>query len=57
MAVNTTKDEDVYAAKLEESNTKHPQLYFEAKLYKLLNQDGTDRGIPRVSQLTYRFMP
>ena len=46
--MNTSKEDEVYAAKLEESSAKHPQLYFEAKLYKLLNSDGTDRGIPRV---------
>jgi casein kinase 1 len=50
LAVNKTNEEELYAAKLEEVSTKNPQLFFEAKLYKFLNSEGTgDKGIPRVS--------
>jgi len=34
--------------KLERSDSKHPQLFFEAKLYNYLNSEKDDKGIPRV---------
>jgi casein kinase 1/casein kinase 1 epsilon len=44
----TTKDE--VALKLEPENTKHPQLFYEAKLYQYLHQDesAVENGIPKV---------
>ncbi len=39
----------MYAAKLEDASAKNPQLFFEAKLYKYLNGDGIQKGIPRVA--------
>jgi serine/threonine protein kinase len=47
---------------VEKSDTKHPQIYFEAKLYSYLNNgsDGRDNGIPRVHHVctdsTYNLM-
>lgn len=38
----------MYAAKLEDATAKNPQLFFEAKLYKYLNTEGNQRGIPKV---------
>lgn len=40
----------MYAAKLEDSSAKNPQLFFEAKLYKYLNTEGNQRGIPKVQK-------
>jgi casein kinase 1 len=37
LAVNKNNEEEMYAAKLEDSSAKNPQLFFEAKLYKYLN--------------------
>jgi casein kinase 1 len=34
--------------KLERSDTKHPQLFFEAKLYNYLSSEKEDKGLPRV---------
>jgi len=46
--VNPKTNQEV-AIKFENANTKHPQLFFEAKLYQYLLRDSTsDRGIPRV---------
>lgn len=38
------------AVKLEPVNTKHPQLFYEGKLYQYLLQDASviDKGIPNV---------
>ncbi|CAK57370.1 unnamed protein product (macronuclear) [Paramecium tetraurelia] len=41
-----TKGKEEYAMKLERSDTKHPQLFFEAKLYTYLQ--GSDQRIPRI---------
>jgi len=43
------------AIKLEPVNTKHPQLFYEVKLYQYLLQDETviDKGIPQVKQCNY----
>jgi len=47
-AVNPKTNQEV-AIKFENANTKHPQLFFEAKLYQYLLRDSTsDRGIPRI---------
>ncbi|CAD8112001.1 unnamed protein product [Paramecium sonneborni] len=44
-----TKGKEDYAMKLERSDTKHPQLFFEAKLYSYLQgSDSSDKGIPRI---------
>lgn len=48
LAVNKNNEEEMYAAKLEDATAKNPQLFFEAKLYKYLNTEGNQRGIPRV---------
>lgn len=47
--INVVTNEEV-AVKLEPANTKHPQLFYEAKLYQYLHQDPSivDKGIPRV---------
>eukprot|EP01017_Pseudomicrothorax_dubius_P033808 TRINITY_DN4561_c0_g2_i6.p1 TRINITY_DN4561_c0_g2~~TRINITY_DN4561_c0_g2_i6.p1 ORF type:complete len:364 (-),score=92.94 TRINITY_DN4561_c0_g2_i6:62-1153(-) len=47
--INTVTNEEV-AVKLEPVTTKHPQLFYEAKLYQYLHQDASviDKGIPRV---------
>ncbi|CAD8137730.1 unnamed protein product [Paramecium pentaurelia] len=38
-----------YAMKLERSDNKHPQIFFEAKLYNYLQgQDQYDKGIPKI---------
>lgn len=37
-----------YAVKTEPISTRHPQLIFEAKLYKYLHSDGMLEGIPKV---------
>jgi casein kinase 1 len=42
-----TKEE--FAMKLERSDTKHPQLFFEAKLYHYLNTEKDDKGLPRAA--------
>ena len=46
------KTEEYVAVKLEKTNTRHPQLYYEAKLYKYLDGGGklslTVVGIPQV---------
>ncbi|CAD8110671.1 unnamed protein product [Paramecium primaurelia] len=43
------KGKEEYAMKLERSDTKHPQLFFEAKLYTYLQgSDHSDKGIPRI---------
>ncbi|CAD8101150.1 unnamed protein product [Paramecium primaurelia] len=43
------KGKEEYAMKLERSDTKHPQLFFEAKLYTYLQgSDLSDKGIPRI---------
>ena len=44
-AINQTNKQEV-AIKLELTNTLHPQVYFEAKLYQYLNTD-PDTGIPK----------
>lgn len=44
LALDTIKNEEV-AVKFEQTKTKFPQLYYEAKLYKLF--DGTI-GIPKI---------
>ena len=44
LAIDTTTGDEV-AVKLESSTTKHPQLLYETKLYKILH-DGV--GIPKV---------
>ena len=48
-AINLKTNEEV-AIKLENTNTKHPQLFYEAKLYQYLLHDNTvvDKGIPHV---------
>jgi casein kinase 1/casein kinase 1 epsilon len=47
--INLKTSEEV-AIKLEHTNTKHPQLFYEAKLYQYLLHDNTvvDKGIPHV---------
>jgi len=47
--INLKTNEEV-AIKLEHTNTKHPQLFYEAKLYQYLLNDSTvvDKGIPHV---------
>ncbi|CAK61633.1 unnamed protein product (macronuclear) [Paramecium tetraurelia] len=40
------KGKEEYAMKLERSDTKHPQIFFEAKLYNYLQ--GSDPRIPRI---------
>lgn len=47
--INLKTNEEV-AIKLENTNTKHPQLFYEAKLYQYLLHDNTvvDKGIPHV---------
>ena len=47
--INLKTNEEV-AIKLEHTNTKHPQLFYEAKLYQYLLHDNTvvDKGIPHV---------
>lgn len=47
--VNPKTNQEV-AIKFETTSTKHPQLFFEAKLYQYLLKDSTasERGIPRV---------
>jgi serine/threonine protein kinase len=58
LAVNKNNEEEMYAAKLEDSSAKNPQLFFEAKLYKYLNTEGTQKGIPKViSFCNCRYMP
>jgi len=49
LGVNLKTNEEV-AIKLEHTNTKHPQLFYEAKLYQYLLHDSsvTDKGIPNV---------
>jgi casein kinase 1/casein kinase 1 epsilon len=49
LGVNLKTNEEV-AIKLEHTNTKHPQLFYEAKLYQYLLQDNSvsDKGIPHV---------
>ena len=48
-ALNTKTNEEV-AIKLEPVTTKHPQLFFESKLYSYIHQDPSvqDKGIPKV---------
>eukprot|EP00331_Platyophrya_macrostoma_P033770 CAMPEP_0176436318 /NCGR_PEP_ID=MMETSP0127-20121128/17893_1 /TAXON_ID=938130 /ORGANISM="Platyophrya macrostoma, Strain WH" /LENGTH=363 /DNA_ID=CAMNT_0017819607 /DNA_START=30 /DNA_END=1121 /DNA_ORIENTATION=+ len=48
-AINLKTNEEV-AVKLENTNTKHPQLFYEAKLYQYLLNDTSvvDKGIPHV---------
>jgi len=47
--INLKSNEEV-AIKLENSNTKNPQLFYEAKLYQYLLHDSTivDKGIPHI---------
>ena len=47
--INLKTNEEV-AIKLEHTNTKHPQLFYEAKLYQYLLHDNSvvDKGIPHV---------
>jgi len=47
--INLKTNEEV-AIKLENTNTKHPQLFYEAKLYQYLLHDNSvvDKGIPHV---------
>lgn len=47
---NNLKTNEEVAIKLEHTNTKHPQLFYEAKLYQyLIHGDSVvDRGIPHV---------
>ena len=52
MAENKNNPSEKYAAKLEEANTKFPQLYFEAKMYKYLNSSMNVVGIPKVHAVT-----
>jgi len=49
LGVNLKTNEEV-AIKLEHTNTKHPQLFYEAKLYQYLLHDNSvlDKGIPNV---------
>lgn len=47
--------------KVEKADTKHPQIYFEAKLYNYLNHENNkDVGIPRIyfcgTDNNYNFM-
>ena len=52
LAENKNNPSEKYAAKLEEANTKFPQLYFEAKMYKYLNSSMNVAGIPKVHAVT-----
>ena len=52
LAENKNNPSEKYAAKLEEANTKFPQLYFEAKMYKYLNSSMNVVGIPKVHAVT-----
>lgn len=46
LAINI-KNSDEVAVKCEQVNTKHPQLFYEAKLINFLNNDeALDKGIP-----------
>jgi serine/threonine protein kinase len=56
LAENRSNTTERYAAKLEETATKFPQLYYEAKIYKYLNSFGPAPGIPKVPSLPNRFM-
>lgn len=47
-AINQLDEAEQYAVKAEPISTRHPQLLFEAKLYKYLHNDGNIVGIPRV---------
>ena len=47
-AQSQSDEKECYAIKAECITTKHPQLLFEAKLYKYLHSDGAIIGIPRV---------
>jgi len=49
LGVNLKTNEEV-AIKLEHTNTKHPQLFYEAKLYQYLLHDNSvlDKGIPNI---------
>jgi len=51
--INPKTNQEV-AIKFEDINTKHPQLFYEAKLYQYLlrDNDTTDRGIPKVHYCT-----
>ena len=46
------------AIKLEPVNTKHPQLFYEVKLYQYLLQDETviDKGIPQVKPNLTKYL-
>ena len=48
LAENRSNTSEKYAAKLEETATKFPQLYYEAKIYKYLNSFGPAPGVPKV---------
>ena len=48
LAVNINSPDQFFAVKLEDANTKSPQLFYEHKLYRYLNNDDKDHGIPRV---------
>eukprot|EP01016_Furgasonia_blochmanni_P043935 TRINITY_DN6046_c0_g1_i11.p1 TRINITY_DN6046_c0_g1~~TRINITY_DN6046_c0_g1_i11.p1 ORF type:complete len:493 (-),score=90.65 TRINITY_DN6046_c0_g1_i11:171-1649(-) len=49
LGINIKTNEE-FAVKLEHASTKHPQLFYEAKLYQYLLHDNTvaDKGIPQV---------
>jgi predicted Ser/Thr protein kinase len=49
LALNTQKETEKLAAKLEETSAKHPQLCYEAKLYQLLNKQ-PEKGFPKVQK-------
>jgi len=48
--LSISKTNEEVAIKLENTNTKHPQLFYEAKLYQYLLHDNSvvDKGIPHV---------
>jgi serine/threonine protein kinase len=52
LAENKNNPNEKYAAKLEETNTKFPQLFFEAKMYKYLWNTANAVGIPKVRAVT-----
>lgn len=52
LAENKTNPTEKYAAKLEETAAKFPQLYFEAKMYKYLSSFGPAIGVPKVYAMT-----
>lgn len=48
LATSLSNPDKYFAVKLEDANTKSPQLFYEHKLYRYLNNDDKDHGIPRV---------